>query len=301
MPISLAPLKYSQVRAETGGPVASVEVGQGALFGGRRCFNASARLRADLRPTRAVPLALYSDDDGSGTDASRSVACYKAISEAIERWAFHSISSSPEAHEFRFDLEPTTDGMAAFPGFGPSGARATAHAEAVERWAVLEWWRGNLAARSRPVPFNGASGLEILTPIRGCSVALIWTAGLECPGAAYGFAGATNFPAAADKALVELSRNQRVLKARAARPSSAVPEAGGERRLVWFSETQGHTAFLERAARSYEISEGRGGAPRLLVDREVRGPWSRYARVWRSLYEHADGHDDGRQFNVFMF
>lgn len=301
MPISLAPLKYSRVRAEAGGPIASVEVGQGVLFGGRRCYNASARLVDGLRPSSAVPLVLYSDDDGSGTDASRSVACYKAISEAIERWAFYSVSSSQEAREFGFDVEPTTDGMAAFPGFGPSGARGTARAEALERWAVLEWWRGSLAARSRPVPFKGASGLEILTPVRGCAVAILWTAGLECPGAAYGFAGAADFPAAAEKALVELSRNQRVLKARGARTSPAPPEAGGERRLVWFSEAQGHASFLERAARSLEIPEGRGSSPRLLVDREVLGPWTRYAKVWRSLYERVGGHDDGRRSDVFMF
>lgn len=301
MPLSLAPLKYSRVRSEAGGPVASVEVGKGVLFGGRRCYNASARLRDGLRPARAVPLALYSDDDGSGTDSSRSVACYKAISEAIERWAFYSVSSSGVACEYGFDVEPTTDGMAAFPGFGPSGARATARAEALERWAVLEWWRGSLAARSRPVPFKGASGLEILTPIRNCAVALLWTAGLECPGAAYGFAGAADFSAAAEKALVELSRNQRVLKARAARASGAAPEAGGERRLVWFSEPQGHASFLERAARSFALPEGSGGAPQLLVDREVPGAWSRYATVWRTLYGHPAGHDDGRRADVFMF
>jgi hypothetical protein len=302
VPLSLAPLKYASVYAERGGPIGKVSVGESRLFGGRRVFNASARLRDDLRPKGLFPLALYGDEEGSGTDASRTVACYKAVSEAIERWAFYASVEGPMAERLGFVSEPTTTGMAAFPGLTSRAARSVALSEAVERWAVLEWWRGRLPAKRRASEVSGLESLEILVPFKDRSVAVIWTVGAGCSGAAYGFAGGTGFAAARDKALIELSRNQNVLsRFEKAGVAAAAPQVSLERRLLHFSRADGMKEFLERVARSAEAPGAAGPAPRRLVDAEVPGPWSRFASVWRVLFEHRDGPDDRTADGVFRF
>lgn len=302
MPLSLAPLKYASVYAERGGPIGKVLVGEARLFGGRRVFNASARLRDDLRPKGLLPLALYGDEEGSGTDDSRTVACYKAVSEAIERWAFYGSVDGPRAERLGFAVEPTTTGMAAFPGLTVRAARGVALSEAVERWAVLEWWRGRLPARRRTSELPGLESLEILVPFKDRCVAVIWTVGAGCPGAAYGFAGGTGYAAARDKALIELSRNQNVLSLYGkAGADAAVPQVSLERRLLHFNREDGLKAFLERVAASSAAPAVSAPPPRPLVDAEVPGPWSRYASVWRVLFEHPDGPDDRSEVGVFRF
>lgn len=302
MVLSLAPLKYRAVYAERGGPIGRVQVAEGRLFGGGPCYQASAFLRDDFRPKGLVRLALYGDEEGSGTDASRTVACYKAVSEAIERWAFYEAVEGPLAEKLGFEADPTTAGMAAFPGLGSGGARAVALSEAVERWGILEWWRGRLPSRARPAPVAGLRALEVLTPFHDRSIAILWTVGLGCSGAAYGFSGGVDFSRAADKALVELTRNQRVLDAfQGSGGGARTPESSLERRLLRFNGSAGLESFLARVSAAEAEPQPARSAPKPLVDAELRGPWTRYASVWRVLFEHEDGPDDRTQEGVFRF
>ena len=94
--------------------------------------------------------SLYSNVDGMGSDQNKSVAYFKAISEAMERWAFYSLTSSQHRNDFGFDIDSTSSGFAAFPGFTKRPAAYYARLEALERWALVSWWFGLL-----PVPLVG--------------------------------------------------------------------------------------------------------------------------------------------------
>ena len=111
--LSLAALRYRNVLAVHGGPVERIETGVFPVCS-RRMTQANARLSPGLTPKRAR--SIYSDADGSGTHPRASVARHMAVSEALERWAFHSVVRSPRAAEFGFDVDPSSNGMSAFPG-----------------------------------------------------------------------------------------------------------------------------------------------------------------------------------------
>ena len=135
--LSLASLRYRSVLAADGGPVQSIEAGEFPVFG-RRLFQANARLKQGLVPQRR--LQIYSDADGTGTHASPMVARHIAVSEALERWAYHSTVRSERRADFGFDIDESSNGMAAFPGFSRAPARRGAVLEAVERFCLLNWW-----------------------------------------------------------------------------------------------------------------------------------------------------------------
>lgn len=287
MPLSLAALRYRSVTAP-GGPLASLVDGPGELWDGRPCRHAFATLRPELRgPVRP---SLYGDADGQGTAVTRSEACHRAVSEALERWAFYAASRGPEAARLGFDVEPSTTGMAAFPGVTAAAARGLARLEAIERWSLLEWWRGRLPSRSRRGPGGSAEALEVRTPFARAAVAVVWTPpATGGPGAAYGFAAGPDFATAAQKAAVELARNRRVLSERG---PGAEPSLANERRLTFFASAEGHGAFLDRSRASALMPEGLPPEPPAVVDRELEGPWSRFAHVWRVLWRHEGGPDE---------
>lgn len=294
MALSLAAWRYRAAAAGKGGPIASLLDGPGTLWDGRPCREAFATLLPDLR--RAAPRSLYGDADGQGTAPTRAEACHRAVSEALERWAFYAASEGPDKARFGFDVEPSTTGMAAFPGLTRAGARALARLEAVERWSVLEWWRGSLPSRRRAGPGLPPGALEVHTPFARAAVAVVWTPPAEGRPAAYGFAAGPDFKRAAAKAGVELSRNARALA------GAAAPSGPDERRLVYFSGPVGFARFTARVDAAEREAASPPEAPHALVDAEVPGPWSRYATVWRVLWRHRTGPDrDRADETVFRF
>src|SRR3954469_6692826 len=98
--LSLASLRFRNVLAEHGGPVAQIEAGHFPVRG-RRMILANATLKPGL--VQKGPLSLFSDADGTGTHPTATIARHKAVSEAMERWAFHSLVRSERAPEFGFD------------------------------------------------------------------------------------------------------------------------------------------------------------------------------------------------------
>ena len=121
--LSLAGLRYRNVLAVFGGPVARIETGHFPVRG--RCvILANATLVPGL--VRKAPLSLFSAADGTGTHPVAAVARHKAISEAMERWAFHALVRSENAADFGFDIDPSSTGMSAFPGILRRQARRSA-------------------------------------------------------------------------------------------------------------------------------------------------------------------------------
>jgi hypothetical protein len=294
--LSLGSLRYRNVLAAHGGPIAQIETGEFPVRG-RRTILANARLIPGL--TRQRALSLFSTADGTGTDRSPAVARHKAISEALERWAFHATVKSERAEEFGFDVDPTTCGMSAFPGLLRRQARHKAVLEAVERFTLMAWWEGCGQARRFDTDWPGVSAVAIDGPFGGVTV--IVYAKTEWGGYVYGHAAEENFSAACEHALVELARHEWVLRAwwlgRVAGQKPA-PTGVFERRCLFFATDEGHELFQQRLAQKTAHAMP---AFDVLCDRELAGPWSEYATVWRfAVRPPSDGYLRGGDRYFFL-
>lgn len=274
--LSLAAFRYRDVLATHGGPMSTIETGRFSVRG-RDMFQANAWLAPGL--VRKRPRGLYSNADGTGTHAVLSVARHKAISEALERWAFHAVVHSERAKEFGFDIDASSNGMAAFPGLRRRHARRSAVLEAVERLCLIAWWEGRLEGRAFETDWPGVSAVAIDGPFGG--ITAIAFARTDWGGYVYGHAAEESFGAACERALVELARHEWILRSAWLRHhggAAVVPTHLLERRCLFFAGDEGHELFQERL-RNHSC----GPPPRIEVicDRDIPGPWTEYTTVWR--------------------
>jgi hypothetical protein len=277
--LSLAAFRYRNVSAAAGGPIARVEVAETVMLGERR-YLANAYLVPELAGNREIS-TLYGRANGSGTASSPMVARFMAISEAMERWAHWQLCAG---HAFGFDVDPSSNGLAAFPGLWRRQARAGALLEAAERFNLLHWWEGLLPGREAPTRWPEVRAVVIESQAPGITVILFKRTGEGF--FAYGHAAGKNFEAACLKAAGEMERHSRVIARFAAshggeiRGQLPVTAHPIERRGLFFALPEGHELFLERLR-----SPARGMAePKLIYDGPVPGPWSQYADVWRVVY-----------------
>lgn len=296
--ISLASLRYRNVLAAQGGPIERLEVTECPSLGARR-FLANAWVRSDLIRRRRA-LSLYSTADGSGAHASPLVARFMAISECLERWAYNECMRSGEAATYGFDLDGTSNGMAAFPGLFARAARRAALGEAIERASLFDWWEGRCSGHLESTPWPGVGAVRIDNPLQQGVTAVTF---FECaPGCfAYGHAAADNFRAACERAADEMQRSALVLRHHhlaVVAGHRGPPADRFERRCLHFSTPEGHARFRER------IDRGATAAPqpwRVACDREIPGPWSRYATVWRVVIPRPTEEFLGRREDYFFW
>jgi hypothetical protein len=281
--LSLAHLRYAKIHRDQGGPLETISARESVRLG-EPVFEAFVTLRRELMGGASERSSLYGNSDGSGTAAGRAEAVYRAISEALERWAWQESLREKRA-ELRFDLDGTTTGFAAFPGLFARSARANAYFEAVERWSLNAWWEEKLGQEAFSA--EGLEGIEILSPLAGGKVVVVW-APAAGNGRAYGFAAGASRAAAVRKAKVELGRNLHVLEYYGA--SGRAPATLNEKRLVYFNSSAGVARFESRLARP---SPPPFPPPPLVVDCAVPGPWGEYAKVWRCLFDPSDLCDNG--------
>jgi len=279
--ISVAPFRFRNVLASAGGPVARIETGLLPVRG-RQVFLANATLIDGL--VRKEPMCLFSDAHGSGTHCEALVARHKAVAEAMERWAFHRLVRSDRAADFGFDIDPSSTGMAAFPGIFRRQARRLAVLEAIERWTLIAWWDGMLPASPISTDWPGVSAITIEGPPGGVTV-VVW-AKSPWGGYVYGHAAEESLGAACEHAVVELARHEWVMRGRwlreTAETKATAPANLFEQRCLFFAGDEGHALFLDRVA-----ARPRGAAPmkpEIICDAFLPGPWSRYAAVWRFAF-----------------
>lgn len=296
--LNLAAFRYRNVLARAGGPIEKVEIADTEVLGERRVL-ANAYLVAALAGNREGN-TLYSRANGSGLAASAMVARFMAISEAMERWAHWELHASPERHRYGFDTDPSSNGLAAFPGLWQRQARQSALLEAAERFNLLNWWEGRLTALESETRWPGVRAATICSQAPGITVILFrrTVAGFV----AYGHAAAMDFDTACRKAAAEMERHAQVVarfalshagKVRDQLPPSAHPI---ERRSLFFALDEGHELFLERLR-----SPARAEAElKLVYDGPVPGPWTRYADVWRVVYAPPSRRFLGMEENYFM-
>ena len=164
MALSMAPLKYRNILSSRGGPVERLMVRQGQLLTGEACFESYVYLKESLRPSYLDErgFQIYGSVDGTGAAKWKNQAIYRAISEAVERWAFRETHISSSRKKYGFDINATTDGMAAFPGITRTAARQAAFYEALERATICEWWERNANHESISVDgYPWIKGIEV--------------------------------------------------------------------------------------------------------------------------------------------
>lgn len=281
--LSLAAFRYRDVLASAGGPIERVEVVETKVLGERK-FMANAFLKAELKPSRGER-QLFSEANGTGASTSPMVARFMAISEAMERWAHWQLLTSQERSRYGFAVDPSTNGMSAFPGLWKRQARPGAVFEAAERFNILHWWEGHLPASESEGPWPGVTAVTIKSEAPGVTVILFKRTLRDF--VAYGHAAAADYATACRKAGGEMERHASVVEIFARNhngeirnqlPANAHPM---ERRSLFFATDEGHELFLRKLRAA---PAGVRASPQLVFDGVIPGPWSRYADVWRVLY-----------------
>jgi GNAT superfamily N-acetyltransferase len=274
--LNLAAWRYRRVMESAGGPIGRLRLAELAGSSERR-FQANANLRPGLVPARST--AVFGEADGTGTDTRPMVARFKAISEALERWAFYAVSAGPLAGRYGFAADPSSNGMAAFPGLAARQARRPALREAIERFCLIGWWEGGLSHHAYSSPGLAADAVLLEGGERlGISVAVVHRC--QPDGAhAYGFAAGATAEEACARAMVELERHGRAVASyllHTGRGVSSVSTA--EYRALRFASDEGYGRFMDRVNRGPWQP-----APemRMVYDGPVPGPWSRWTSVWR--------------------
>ena len=289
--LSLAALRYRAVLSLDGGPIDSLEEGPFEVFG-RRFFQANARLEANLVPWR--PKQLYSDADGTGLHSSPMIASHMAISEALERWAYYATVDSPSKRTHGFHIDPSSNGMAAFPGLLRHNARTKARLEAGERYCLLHWWERRIDGKVLATRWPGITAVCITSPLGGCAVILFMRS--DQGFYAYGHAAAATFDKACEHARLELVRHEWAISSWNRLGGRQPPQNTFEHRAWYFSTDEGYGLFQERLGMKVKSLLPR---PEAICDSEIRGPWSRYTTVWRYLLRPPSSRfagADGRYF-----
>jgi hypothetical protein len=272
--VSLAALRYCDVFADSGGPIASIVTGEIPVFG-KSYWQANAFLRPEISVGKPA-YAIYGQADGTGSDLSSSVACHMAISEALERWAFLAVHECPRACDYGFGVDRSSNGMAAFPGIFRRQAQTLARMEALERYAVVSWWDGRLPAEKTGSPYPGVDLIRIHHNAGAGEVVILVRR--TRAGYAYGHAAGNTIGDAVRKAAIEVARAEYVLTAHRAKGAIVKPADFFERRVLWFAGEIGAEAF-QRRVHSRPTKSVKAWRP--VFDGEIPGPWSRWSTVWR--------------------
>ena len=279
--MNLAPFRYRNVLSRHGGPIRATECAMTSVMG-HRVFQANAYLADGLRPVPPSNV-LFGNPDGSGTAQRPMVARYKAISEALERWAHYAIYTSADRGAYGFDVDPSSNGMAAFPGLFGRQARRRAWGEAAERFAVIGWWSGAIDAQPVASPWPDVQAWQFENAVSNHAVVLLH-AMADDDVHAWGHGSGDNLQQACMQAAVELARSQFVLRRHLRRKQTErAPDVRSmlERRCLHFSTAAGYAEVTERLARK----KWRTAHPRVVFDGELLGPWSEYTCVWRTVLE----------------
>jgi len=272
--LSLAALNYRNIFTQDGGPVEKLMSSQFPILG-KSVYQTNAFLKPGLTPNRGK-YALFSDADGTGSNENPQIARHMAISESLERWAYHhTIKHNPK--EYGMDEDNSSNGMAAFPGLFKAQAQKRAYYEALERWALVSWWDGRMDLEEVGKPFLGVHALRIKHDGPEGEVAILYRPS-ETGHVSYGYAAGTSIARAIVKATVELARFEFVISYYKLNGRDDEIKSYMERRCLHFASFEGYAEFLDK------VRQGRTKASvpwKIRFDGEIPGEWSQYATVWR--------------------
>ena len=301
--LNLAPLRYAGVLLKDHGPIERIEYGR-VKMSGKTVYQANAYLSRHLNLARPR-MQVFGQADGSGTHSAAIVARHMAISEAIERWALYFLNQSGLKKGHGLELDDTSTGMAAFPGLLRVQARRRALMEAAERYCLVAWWEGLL--RSRSIELDRKAGLEAIeieNPLTSHKVVVLWKKAGQAY-AAFVYSAGRTLKKAVVRAEIELERCAGAISHHyQANPGFELDDLDTianlmERRVLYFSLPEGYREFRARADAPAKAHQQ--GDLEAVVDMEIKGPWSRYATVWRVLYPMPTRNYLGPHTNVFYW
>jgi hypothetical protein len=291
---SLAPLLYRNVFADEGGPIARTQSSAVQIFD-QPSYQVGAFLRPELMQGERVPV-MYSTADGTGSAENPAVAKHIAISEALERWAYHETHDSPERGKYGFLVDRSSNGMSAFPGFKWQ-ARRRARFEALERYALIGWWDRQLDAKVQCAPYPDVGLIRIQHGQDFGEVVILFH---RAPTGfvAYGHAAGSTLATATSRAVVELMRCEMVISRYRSMGGLADISNYFEKRCLYFSTPEGFAEFHERTRADANKPATRW---KTAFDGEIPGPWSQWATVWRHCVEMPCGDFLDRNKNFFFW
>jgi hypothetical protein len=286
-------------------PFTRIETRKIAMFDGEIAFEALSEVNKDLKLIDMHPSVVYGTSFSCGTDSSKVVAVFKCISEGLERWAYLS-TFEKGLRKLRFDANPTSTGFAAYPGILKNRVRSIAKYEALERWAIINWWRGKVKSRICEVR-KFREGVLTIHEL-ACDTEKFFVSLLHYQFNstefdvihAYSFAAGSTFNFSVQKAKVELDRNINSLKRfKNAKFEEAIEIVSVEdARLIYFSRAEGNDAFQKKIKYSQGVDTNFSDLE-VIVDCEVKGDWNNFATVWRYLFKNS--HCDDNDHNFFFF
>jgi hypothetical protein len=290
--VNIAGVRFRNVLKASGGPVDRVESGRFHVRG-QPWYQANAYLNPGLVPEREG--GLYAPAHGTGASRDSLKAGHMAISEAMERWAYHSTVNGDQAAAYGFDIDPSSNGMAAFPGLLARQARRRAYLEAVERFSIMTWWDGLVDGHVISTDWPGVDAVLINGPAGGVT-AITFTKNPD--GYAIGHAADESIGAACEKAIVEMERHAKVVRYwRAANDESRVPASVLERRSLYFATEEGFSLFKSRIGQK---QKGAQPAFEIVCDSEIPGPWGQYSTVWRVAFRPTNNQFIGTDTKYFF-
>lgn len=161
--LNLASVKYANCFQSDGGPISGLEESWFDIQGEKFAV-ANATLAPGLSKKAPQQNKVYASADGSGVHRNPVTARHIAISEALERWAHYQLWNSEDRTRYGFDVDPTSNGMSAFPGLFPGQARTYAYSEAIERYTLFSWWEGITEAIPVDQPHGSGDAWYLPTP-----------------------------------------------------------------------------------------------------------------------------------------
>jgi hypothetical protein len=241
-------------------------------------FESIVYLKPEFRYGFPNDLTIYSNSDGGGTAPSKSEACNKGISEALERWAFYKTCSAEFYRcDLGFSVDRSTTGFACTPGKNSDMAKDSARTEAIERNMLQLFCTGLLGLEHKKTYFVKAGKIEILR-FRGPFKKALFIASHQNNTNnlwVYGFSAGNE-----KNAISELRRNLTSLKLWLSSGSIASPNIT-ERRLVFFSSKDGEKIYRDLVLKN-KINSPMPAVP-FCIDKKIEGPWSPYCSIWRAL------------------
>lgn len=222
--------------------------------------------------------------DATGSSFSKIESINIAISEAFERHIYYKLLKSKKSN-YGFDVNNTTDGFAAIPRyFSKEGVKSSYH-EAIERWAIREWWGGKLNCHI----LNGQGDyryFEIATPFENTRTLILEKCiDMRGPRYVYGFACSDTLKSAIKSAEKELVRNINIIKHSALFTKNySITLSLQERRLLYFSTKEGNDLFNIRVMS--QNKDTWNSCPDIIFKGEIAHDINESVLCYRTLFQN---------------
>jgi len=299
------PIYTSSVFVDEGGPIEQVKHTQMETIHDN-LYEAVAYLSDKCVGKKGRPKkSVYGSGDGAGADHNLEMAVCKAVSEAMERWAYRE-TYQKDSSEYAYDINPTSNGMAATPGKSLQWCQKMASREAYERLLLMLFWEKEVYATPILTGVAAVNAYEITA--EGCPyICVILEKVIGHNRYAFAFSGGSSYREAYPKAAVELARTEAALKQFYKNDGDVEQilnaENGSwlEKRSLYFSTPEGLDAFREKMEKAYDYKDSDIVKVETVFDGELKGPWNEWATVWRTVFKPLSGRAYDKEDHTYFF